>query len=163
MAVGAILLALGTGMNMYGNIKKSQLEAEAMEQNAFLKRLQASKLRGSAIREAELTMRRGQKVLGSQLSAFGRSGVDVSSGSALAIMAQTLADARDEAEAIRNAGEYRAWMSEYEAGVSSGRAGSIRRAGLLNALGGGLEGASRIPGLTEQKYSSGSKTALTEE
>lgn len=163
MAVGAILLALGTGMNMYGNIKKAQLEAEAMEQTAFLKRLQASKIRGSSAREAELAMRRGQKVSGAQLSAFGRSGVDVGSGSALALMAQTLADARDEAEAIRNAGEYRAWMSDYEAGLSSGRAGSIRRAGILNAVAGGLEGAARIPGLTEQKYSSGGKTALTEE
>lgn len=162
MSAGAVLLAAGTGMNMYGNIKKANAEAEAMEQTEYLKRIQAARIKDAAAREAELATRRGARVSSAQASSFGRSGVDVGSGSALAIMAQTLADARDEANAIRDAGAYKAWTSEYEARYAEERAGSIRRAGLLNALGGGLEGAARIPQLTEQKYSSGGSTALTE-
>jgi len=161
MSAGVILLAAGTGMNMYGNIKKANAEAEAMEQTAYLKRIQASQMKGAAARESELVKRKGERIQGAQLSAIGRSGIDVSSGSALVQIAQTLADARDEAEAIRQAGSYRAFTTELEARFAEKRASSIRRAGLLNALGGGLEGAARIPQLTEQGYSSGGSTALT--
>jgi hypothetical protein len=162
MAIGGLLMALGTGMNMYGNIKKSQAEAEAMEQTAFLKRLQASQMRDSAAREAHLALRRGERVRQAQLSSIGRSGMDVSSGSALALLAETIADARDEAGAIYSAGEYRAFTSNREAELAASRVSSIRNAGILNAFGGGLEGASRIPELTEQSYSPRGRTALTE-
>lgn len=129
----------GTALTAYSQYRASQLEAEAGQQKAFVKRLQARESMDAAERDAEITLERGRLVKSSQLSAFGRSGVDVE-GSPLAQMTSTMSTARKEAEAQIRAGRYRAFTANYEADLQDYLGGETRKAGTIAAAGSILGG-----------------------
>lgn len=139
MAAAAVLVA-GAAISAYGAIQKAEDEASAQERQAYVKRLQAGEALKASEREAELTMSRARDVRASQASSFGRSGVDFK-GTPLMFMAKTMTKAEDEAHAIREAGKYRAFTSNYEAAGSNIIAGQTRTAGYITALGGALGAA----------------------
>lgn len=147
----AAALALGgSALSAYGQYRAAQLEAEAGQQKAFLKRLQAREAMAASERDAEITLEKGRLIKSSQLSAYGRSGVDIE-GSPLAVMTDTMVTARKEADAQIRAGKYRAFTSNYEASVQDYLSGEKLKAGAINAfgtiLGGGFSYAKSSGGI----------------
>jgi len=130
----------GSALSAYAQYSAAQLEAEANEQKAYIKRLQGQESMDAAERDADISIERGRLVQSSQLSAYGRSGVDVE-GSPLLKMTETLSTARKEAEAQLRAGKYRKFTSDYEATLQDYMAGETRKAGTIAAAGTLLGGA----------------------
>lgn len=127
------VVAAGTVLSAYSQYSAAQIEADAGEQKAFIKRLQAQEALDAAQRDAEITIERGKLVQSSQLSSYGRSGVDIE-GSPLLKMTETLSSARKDAEAQLRAGKYRAFTSNYEASLQEYSAGETRKAGTINTF-----------------------------
>jgi len=129
----AAVAAAGTVLSAYSQYSAAQIEADAGDQKAFIKRLQAQESLDAAQRDAEITIERGKLVQSSQLSSYGRSGVDVE-GSPLLKMTETLSSARKDAEAQLRAGKYRAFTSNYEADLQGYLSGETRKAGSINTF-----------------------------
>lgn len=142
-----LMLAM-TGMQMYGNIKEAQSQAESMRLGAAYKRLQAIETQAASQRERRLTMRRAEKIKGAQISSIGRSGVDISSASAMAMIGESMAEAMEEADAIDRAGRFRVFSLSEEAAQLESGAKKIRSAGFMNAFGSGVKGAYKYSELT---------------
>lgn len=142
-----LMLAM-TGMQMYGNIKEAQAQADSMRLSAAYKRLQAIEAQAATQRERRLTMRRAEKIRGAQVSSIGRSGVDISSASAMAVIGESMAEAMEEADAIDRAGRFRVFSLGEEASQLELGAEKVRKAGIMNALGSGVKGAYRYSELT---------------
>jgi hypothetical protein len=142
-----LLLAM-TGMQMYGNIKEAQAQAESMQLSAAYKRLQAIETQAATQRERRLTMRRAEKIRGAQISSIGRSGVDLSSASAMAMIGESMADAMEDADAIDRAGRFKVFSLTEEAAQLERRASGVREAGWLNAFSSGARGAYKYSELT---------------
>lgn len=131
----------GTALSVYGDYMSAELEAQANEQKAYIKKLQAGEIMAAAERDAGLTIEKGKAVKSAQISAFGRSGVDIS-GSPLLQVSTTMTNARSDAEAQLRAGRYRAFTSNYEADLQSYFAKETRTAGQLKAVSSLLTGGS---------------------
>lgn len=134
-AAPLIVMGAGAAISAYGAIKDGQDKADAYTRQAYLKRLQADEMLQSAQREAGLTLQKGEDIKQAQISGFGRSGVDVSSGSPLAEMAKTTSMARSEADAIIHAGNYRAFTSTYEAADAELLGQNAMQKGYISAIG----------------------------
>lgn len=128
------LAAGGTAISAYAQYSAAQAEADANEQKAYVKRLQAAESMAAAERDADIAIEKGKLIRSSQLSSYGRSGVDIE-GSPLMQMSATIATARKEAEATLRAGKYRQYTSNYEAQLQDYMAGETRKAGTLTAAG----------------------------
>lgn len=138
--MAAAAMIAGSGLSMYAAIQKGEQEAEAYQKQSEMKMLQANESLEAAEREAELTERRADEIESAQISSFGRSGVQMS-GSPMAVVAKTYVDAQNESEAIRHAGRYRAFTSQYEAFNARTLAVQSKQAGYMSALSTGLSSA----------------------
>lgn len=147
--MSAEAMAVGTGIQMFSNIKEANAQAASMEQQAYFKRIQSAQSAELAARERSLAIKKADRIKSAQVSALGRSGISISSASALAVMGQSAADAAEEIDAMRRSDEYKRWAIETEAGMLEGSASGVRTAGLLNALGTGARGAGQYSALTE--------------
>lgn len=131
----------GSAVTAYAQLQQGEAQAAGYEQQAYLKRLQAAESMKASEREAGLSIKRGDQIRDSQASAFGRSGVQVGTGTPMEQMAKTLAEARDESNAILEAGAYRKFTSDYEGAMSLTMAGQARYGAKLSALGSVITGA----------------------
>lgn len=104
MPVPFALMAAGTALQIFGNLKANYAQADAEEQNAKYYREQAEFVQDSMFREGEIAASRYEARKGQQISAIARGGADLS-GSAAAIVANTIAQKADELKAIKRKGE----------------------------------------------------------
>jgi hypothetical protein len=136
---------IGMGIGALGALNQGQVQKNAYELESAAKKAQAAQVDISADREIELTKRRLEKTQGAQMVAFGRSGVQATTGSALEQMENTAAEAMDEMNAIRNAARYRKDSLLNEASISSYLGEEAENASYYNAAGGILSGISSNP------------------
>lgn len=116
--MAAAIPFIGAGISAMGALQQGQAQKNAYEMEAAAKKAQGAQVDIAADREIELTRRRLEKTQGAQAVAFGKSGVQVGTGSPLEIMEETAANAVDEMTAIRNAAKYRKGSLLTEAGLS---------------------------------------------
>jgi len=140
---GALLI--GAGLQAYSAIKSGEEKKAAYQTEAFLKQRQAAQVDLAVQREIELTRQRAEIVKGSQLSSFGRSGVQATAGSTLIEMENTAANAASEMMAIRQAGEYRKNTLLDEASFSDSLGKEAADAGYFSAGQSVLTAASKNP------------------
>jgi hypothetical protein len=95
------------GLGVMGSMQQGQAQKTAYEAEAMAKRAQASQVDIAADREVALTRRRLDRTQNAQMVAFGKSGVLATTGSPLAMMEETAAQAFDEIQAIKGAARYR--------------------------------------------------------
>lgn len=152
--MAAAALVLGTGIAAYSSMRQGDAQKEAYEMEAAAKRAQGAQVQIAADREVELTQRRMERTQNAQLVAFGRSGVLATSGSPLAQLEDTAANAMDEITAIRNAAKYRKGSLLTEAGLSEFLGGEAQTAGQLNAFSSILQGAGKNPYMYDSKTTS---------
>ncbi len=131
--MAAAIPFIGMGLGAYGSMSQGLDQQAAYEAQAANKRAQAAEVEIAADRELELTERRGKEVQGAQAMAFGRSGVQVGTGSPLEIMEQTAADTASEMSAIRHAASYRNLSLLTEGLYSQGLGDQAMKAGFIGA------------------------------
>lgn len=131
-------------VSAYGAIKSANMQADALEEQARLKRISAMEAVKQSERDAELTIKRGKDIASGNTSAFGRSGVDLGSGTPLLMIANNLVKSRDEAKNILEQGQFRAGMMDAEAGSNEYIANQTRTAGRISAFGSILSGGGQI-------------------
>lgn len=141
---------IGMGISAYGALQQGEAQKNAYEMESAAKVAQAAQVDIAADREIELTRRRFEKTQGAQMVAFGKSGVQATSGSALEILENTAAEAMDEMNAIRNAAKYRKGSLLNEASLSMYLGSEAEEASYYNAAGGILGGLSKNPYLYDR-------------
>lgn len=122
--------------------------------NAKMAEKQADRVIELGVKESRKALESGEQVLGSQQVNFASQGVDISSGSALAIQQETMAKSADDARTIENNAFMEAMGLRYEA-LNQRQQGRMAYIGAnFNAdqslVNGGLQGA-----LTYQRVSTG--------
>lgn len=149
------LSAIGTGIGAIGNAAASWATYESAKANAAAIRaaseyqrrqfernqefanLQAESALARGTTEANLTRAAGRRVIGAQRAALAASGIEVDSGTALELQAQTAGAAAMDAEAIRTNAWREAWGYRVEAlnaGTSASLASSAGRVSAANTL-----------------------------
>lgn len=104
MPVPLALMAVGTALQIFGNLQANYNQALAEEKNAEYYREQAEFVKESMFRESQLASDAYESVKGRQVSAIAKGGADLS-GSAAAIVADTIAKKGEELAAIKRKGE----------------------------------------------------------
>jgi hypothetical protein len=115
MAVPMALMAVGTALQIFGNLRANALQAESELRNARYYEDQANFVRDAMARESMLASARYEATKGAQISAALRGGADIS-GSVAGIIADTVAKKALELKAIKSKGEL-----DYKLAVMRGR------------------------------------------
>ncbi len=134
----------GSGISAYGQYEQSQAEGRALDANARRTQAAAADALRRGANEAGQARIEGTKVIGEQKAAIAAAGVDVSSGSAVDLMAETRRTSELDAKTIQNNAAREAWGLRMEADDMRRQAARVRKAGKYGAVGtilGGLSGA----------------------
>jgi hypothetical protein len=129
--MSAIGSAIGSHASLLGNIGASRIkdrEAEWQEQQA------ASALAAAAIEEAKLR-RTGQRVMGSQVVAYSKAGVDSTGGSAAWVSRDTAMEIERDALMARYEGDLRATEYRNQATMTRFSAKLMRKGAWMNWIG----------------------------
>lgn len=116
-ALSTVASVVGTAASAYGQYAKGRTEQSVRESNAEIV-LQKSKF------EEEKSRKKSKYLMGTQRMLYAKAGVDISSGSPLAVMAYTAQEAGKEAGMIAWGGETEA-EQQRAAGRAAERAGKI--------------------------------------
>ncbi len=105
-AISTGISAVGTGISAYSQYKKGKVEETAYEYNADIA-LQKTRAERSVSRRKAAQLSSEQRLL------YAKAGVDITSGSPLLIMADTLMQADIEQEELWKAGTQEAGLQKY--------------------------------------------------
>lgn len=133
---------VGTGVSIYGQIKSANDKADAAWKEAANKRVQAKQVLQAGQREQDLLQIRGQRALGDTAQAYAASGVEMS-GTPLLQMEDIAQQVTSESIALEHSTKFRADQLNAGADLEQEQSRDIRDAGLLGAIGTGLQGAGR--------------------
>lgn len=120
MSYGAIALGVGTMMKYYGQTKADQAEARSHEMNASYYREQSDYARKTGEREQMVFDRESIVLHGDQVSAFAKSGVDVTAGAGF--IAQQMFYRQQESEAIKAEADFNVRLAMLKADQSQASA-----------------------------------------
>lgn len=104
MPVPLVLMAAGTALQIYGNLKANYDQSQAELANAKFYEDQAEFAREAQFRAEAITSRQYEARKGAQISAYAKGNVDIS-GSAALVIAETLAEKAEELTAIQKKGD----------------------------------------------------------
>jgi len=114
------LAAVGAGVSLLASEKAAKSAHGAAQQQALLLEKQAERINERSSIAIRQTRFQGQKLKGKQVVAYAASGVDVSSGSTLAVMEDTARQINDEVTSIQREAKFQIEMAN--SGASSTRA-----------------------------------------
>ncbi len=126
-------------MGAVGARQQAQYQAASMQANAQAQMYNAAWARQSANNDTRLAEIQNKRTLGSQIAAYGASGVDLS-GSPLDLLSETVSESKIQEENIRRSGEAQARGNEFQAASYRMQAQGAKQAG-NTAFVGGLLGA----------------------
>jgi hypothetical protein len=143
-------LAIGTVLQAYGSIRSGQSKSEAYQLEARAKEAQSAQVDIAANREIDLTRRRYDRIKSAQISAFGRSGVQLS-GTPLLMLEESAANAFDEIRTIESAARYRKQTLMTESELSRFMGDDAEVAGMLSGASSILTGFSKNPYIYDRR------------
>lgn len=148
-AVSSVVSAVGQ-FSAGANAKKAgEAEQKAYEYNATIA-LEKAKY------EEQLSRDRYERLKGKQRSAYAKSGVDLSSGSPLLVLADTAYQEEEEAQMIRFGGESEAAMQKYYGGMVATRGKQAQTQADIGGISTFLTGLGRSSlAVTKQSYTPG--------
>ncbi|MCR4296522.1 MAG: hypothetical protein NUW21_13385 [Elusimicrobia bacterium] len=127
LGIGGATL-IGGAISAKGGYDQAQDAADGMQANARMARLAArDALQRGALESGQARME-GTKVIGQQKAAIGASGIDASSGSAVALMADTRVQSELDAVTIANNAAREAWGFRTQARQLDSQAKKTREA-----------------------------------
>jgi hypothetical protein len=148
-------LALTAGSGLYGAAAANEAgkaEQRAADQNAAVARNQSEQAKQIGNIEEERQLRRVRAALGTQRATLAANGLDVNSGTALDLQAETAGFGAADALNLRANALRQAWGFDVEAVNQTNRGRAARAAGRNQAIGTLLTTASSMTG---QAYSGG--------
>lgn len=144
MAAAPLVIAgAGMALSAYGQIEGGEQRAAAARDEAANKRLQAEETLRRAQVKSEFMQKQGDQLLGSQASAYGHAGVELS-GSALLTMEDTASSIRQEIEESQKEAAFRARQLQAGANFDDNNASDYQNAGYIGAGGTILTGAGSL-------------------
>lgn len=145
MASGAAIgvLAVGTGLSLYGEYKQAQAQADAVRAQADAKRAQAFEILGRAEVNIERLRREAEVFKARQTGAVVRGGAEIR-GQTLIQLEQTNSDVLEAIADQRREADFKAEQLFRGADIDTRLAGDIGAASRLSLLGGTLGGAGRV-------------------
>jgi hypothetical protein len=143
VAVPAVISAVGTGLNIYGNVKANRAQSDAEFQNFQYYREQGKYIEGTTKRQLEQFDYESTQFIGSQKAAIASSGFDIA-GSPMALVTDTLEILSRERKDIEAEGAFRMREAMLKGDISLGRSKDLRSfsANFLPAAGSILTSAS---------------------
>lgn len=124
MGAGPALMAVGTGLSIYGNYQANQKQSQLEAQNASYYGAQADEITDATNREVNIYKRQNAVMFGDQVSAFAKGGVDLS-GSALNVLADTKLKGIQEEGAIQEEGTLREGLARARQKESQDKADTL--------------------------------------
>jgi len=136
---------------MYGQWRANQDQADAEAANAAFLREQAAFFAEAGRREELLQDRESKRLFGNQVSAYAAAGVDIGSGSALAVLAESRANAVEETAAIQKETDLRVRLALLRAQQADSTAKNLRsfKNNALQLGGTALGGAANIISMSQ--------------
>ena len=159
----AVVIGASAAMSIYGQYKANQAQADAEEQNAAFLREQAKFFQRAGDREERIHEQQSKHLFGEQVGAYARGGVDIGSGSALAVLAGSKANAMEEAGAIRSETELRTRLALLRAQQADETAAQLRDPmnNFLQGAGTALGASGNIAALSSRSSSTTKTTNTT--
>lgn len=118
------LMAAGTVMSMVGQYQANMAQAKAERQNAIMFQRQAEFALSAQFRQEDIARNRYSQMVGAQVSAYARGGVDIS-GSAAGTVVRTLASQMEELYAIKQKGSLEYALASARGAQSSSTADTL--------------------------------------
>lgn len=128
-------MAVGGGISAYAAYQSDMEQADAARQNAAYYEKQAEYSQEATDREMDIFSGEVEDLLSRQVSAYGRSGVDLS-GSPLLLIGQTKEKAREQLAAIEEKGRQTRELAFMRANTSWQEADDLERGAPLRFFGG---------------------------
>ncbi len=137
-------LIVGTGLQVYGNMRSASAQRRQAAAEARIREAEARETERRFLADVETTKRTGAVFLGQQAAAFASAGIDVGSGVALTMMEETARQFAEKVTDIRLEGEFRARNIRQGAALNAAvredqaRAHEIAAVGTILNFAGGL-------------------------
>ena len=142
------LLAVGTGLQAFGQIQQGQQQAAALRYNAAIAEQQGRYARDQARIDADTAATDARRRIGAAAAGFGASGVELGSGSPLDVLEFSAAEAERQQQLIQYRGDVRASGYEAQAGIDRFSASNAIRSSYLAAGSSLLQGGLKVAGRT---------------
>lgn len=151
-AIALTLGAAGTAFNVYNSVEQGNAANQAAQENAALAELAAQDAEARGGREAARAREAAGKIVGEQKVAFSGSGFDVGQGSPLAAMADTRMMGELDAQTILFNAQREAYGYRRQGRNFRAQGDRAARAGMNQAVGSFLGGASHFAGTAYRAY-----------
>lgn len=136
----------GVGFGAYGSLMQGQQTADLLDNQANIQRTNATQTRLAAAANSNRQMTMATKVEGRASASYAAAGVDSSSGSVLAVLGASAANAELDRQNILHGGEVRAINYENQASLDELGAKHAIQASYFNALSSIAGGGSKTIG-----------------
>ena len=138
------LLMVGTGLKAASNIQEGKAMSAAEEANAAIATLQGKQVQQAGAYEQQKIARSKKQALSTQRALYAKSGVLISEGSPIAVMADTATQYEMDIQASRYNVAIEAAKYDYEAEYRKSMAKRYKKLGYTKAAGGVLLSAGTI-------------------
>jgi hypothetical protein len=101
----AIMALVGSAVSAFGSYRQGQQQKSVAEYNAAIARNEAEAARQKAAFDAETSREKYARLMGRQRALYSKSGVDITSGSPLLLLADQAYEAERDKQAILYSGE----------------------------------------------------------
>lgn len=139
-----VMTGLGAVTSAYGAYQQGQAQGAAMEAQAKIYEAQAADSQRRASREERLMREQGARIKGRQRAVLGASGINLSTGSPMDVIADTQRSIEMDAWTIRENAGRESWGYQSQASVSKAGASNARQAGYFGAGSNLLTGAGMV-------------------
>lgn len=144
---GVILAGTGAAVSAVGAIRQGQAAANAANFNSAVATRNAQIAEGQSISAGEALSRDVQRRIGTATAAYGASGVSLSEGSPVDVLAESARMATLDAATLKYNYRLKGLGYQTEAALASSNAENSRTASYFNAAGSMLSGGSKIAGM----------------
>ena len=159
--MAAWVAGAGLAMQGYGNYLSGQSQADALQYQSQAATINANEARQQGAFEASRSMVFANQKIGAQVAGYAAAGVDTTSGSALAVIQSSHANAELDRLNILHGADIKAINFENQSSIDKIAAGNTRQAGNLGLATGGIGAGANAYAQTRQSggYSAQQQTA----
>jgi hypothetical protein len=142
-ALPVVLMAASTAMAVAGAVKQGQAASQAANYNSQLATQNAGIAAAQGEAAAQAQSRDSQRRIGTEMAAYGASGVQMSDGSPADVLADSARSAALDNLTTRYNYQLKGLGYQDQASLESAQSSNASAAGYLSAIGSGIGGASR--------------------
>lgn len=134
----------GAGVSAYGALAQGKSQSDTLNYNAEVQDNNAKASLLSAKLNADKSSLQSNKIMGQNIASYGASGVTSDSGSVLAVMAASAANAETDKQNILYGGQVRSINYQNQASLDRVASNNVLTGSYFSALGSMVKGASKF-------------------